>query len=148
MRKFNRDVIDEIMVELNAEELSMADIAKEFDISIPHLYNINDGKSWKIPNFSYPVRRCDGTMKSKGDSDMDMPRELKAIIGDIEQVHSQLSAVLRDLDMIMGTYEDPTNVDVDPPDEDDWGGLEEGREYNIYEDVKGHVFDTTTDDGG
>ena len=136
MRKFNRDVIDEIMVELNAEELSMADIAKEFDISIPHLYNINDGKSWKIPNFSYPVRRCDGTMKSKGDSNMDMPRELKAIIGDIEQVHSQLSAVLRDLDMIMETYEDPTNVDTDPPDE-----------YNVFEDEDGHACNTTVDGG-
>jgi len=119
-KKLNRDLVDEIMVELYADELSMNDIAKEFDISIRHLYNINDGQRWQLPNFHYPVRNCDRSI-NQGDSDMDMPRELKAIIADVEQVHSQLSAVLRDLDMIMGTYEDPTNVDVDPPDEYDDG---------------------------
>ncbi len=43
--------------------------------------------------------------------------ELKVIMQDIENVYHQLGAVLRDLDMIVGTYEDPSNVDTDPPDE-------------------------------
>jgi len=134
-KKLNRDLVDEIMVELYADELSMNEIAKEFDISIRHLYNINDGQRWQLPNFHYPVRHCDRSI-NQGDSDMDMPRELRAIISDLEQTQSALGAILRDLDMIVGTYEDPTNIDSEPYD------------YDVYEDVKGHVCDTTTVDGG
>ena len=62
--------------------------------------------------------------------------ELKVIMQDIENVYHQLGAVLRDLDMIVGTYEDPSNVDTDPPDE-----------YNVFEDVDGHACNTTVDGG-
>ena len=64
---------------------------------------------------------------------------------DIENVYHQLGAVLRDLDMIVGTYEDPSNVDTDPPDQYNWNGLEEGREYNVFEDEDGHACNTTVD---
>ena len=62
--------------------------------------------------------------------------ELKVIMQDIENVYHQLGAVLRDLDMIVGTYEDPSNVDTDPPDE-----------YNIFEVEDGHACNTTVDGG-
>ena len=49
--------------------------------------------------------------------------------------------------------DDPTNVDTDPPDEYPseadypWHGLEEGREYNVYDDKDGHSCNTTADGG-
>ena len=47
--------------------------------------------------------------------------ELKATIQDIENVYHQLGAVLRDLDTILedmnDKIHDPSNVDIDPPDE-------------------------------
>ena len=62
--------------------------------------------------------------------------ELKVIMQDIENVYHQLGAVLRDLDMIVGTYEDPSNVDTDPPDE-----------YNVFENEEGHDCKATVDGG-
>jgi hypothetical protein len=43
--------------------------------------------------------------------------------------------------------DDPTNVDTDPPDQYNWHGLEEGREYNVYDDKDGHSCNTTADGG-
>ena len=69
--------------------------------------------------------------------------ELKVIMQDIENVYHQLGAVLRDLDMIVGTYEDPSNVDTDPPDE-----YNKRASYDyVFEDEKGHACTTTVDGG-
>ena len=43
--------------------------------------------------------------------------ELRCVKNDLEDVQSQIHAILRDVDMVLGDYDDPTNVDIDPPDE-------------------------------
>ena len=62
--------------------------------------------------------------------------ELRAVKNDLEDVKSQIGAILRDVDMVLGDYDDPTNVDTDPPDE-----------YNVYSDQDGHACNTTVDGG-
>ena len=62
--------------------------------------------------------------------------ELRCVKNDLEDVQSQIHAILRDVDMVLGDYDDPTNVDTDPPDE-----------YNIFENEDGHDC-KATDDGG
>ena len=62
--------------------------------------------------------------------------ELRAVKNDLEDVQSQIHAILRDVDMVLGDYDDPTNVDTDPPDE-----------YNVYSDQDGHACNTTVDGG-
>jgi len=62
--------------------------------------------------------------------------ELRAVKNDLEDVQSQIGAILRDVDMVLGDYDDPTNVDTDPPDE-----------YNVYSDQDGHACNTTVDGG-
>ena len=52
--------IDEIIVELLADELSMIEIAKEFGVSRCFIYAINSGKKHKMENFKYPIRELDG----------------------------------------------------------------------------------------
>ena len=42
---------------------------------------------------------------------------------------------------------DPTNVDTDPPDQYNWNGLEEGREYNVFENEDGHDCKAPVDGG-
>ena len=69
--------------------------------------------------------------------------ELKVIMQDIEEVYHQLGAVLRDLDMILSDME----VDTDTPDQYNWNGLEEGREYNVFENEDGHDCKATVDGG-
>ena len=54
--KLSEQNLDEIVVELLANELSMIEIAEEFGVSTGHIYNINYGKKSKIPNFHYPIR--------------------------------------------------------------------------------------------
>ena len=39
------------------------------------------------------------------------------------------------------------DVDTDPPDQYNWNGLEEGREYNVFENEDGHDCNTTVDGG-
>ena len=73
--------------------------------------------------------------------------ELRCVKNDLEDVQSQIHAILRDVDMVLGDYDDPTNVDTDPPDQYNWNGLEEGREYNVFENVDGHACNTTVDGG-
>ena len=46
----------EIIVELYANELSIAKIAKEFGVTKPYIYMINCGKSGKMDNYKYPIR--------------------------------------------------------------------------------------------
>ena len=62
--------------------------------------------------------------------------ELRCIKNDLDDVRSQVEAILRDIDMVLGDYDDPTNVDTDPPDE-----------YNVFENEGGHDC-KATDDGG
>ena len=62
--------------------------------------------------------------------------ELRCVKNDLEDVQSQIGAILRDVDMVLGDYDDPTNVDTDPPDE-----------YNVYSDQDGHACNTTVDGG-
>ena len=62
--------------------------------------------------------------------------ELRCVKNDLEDVQSQIHAILRDVDMVLGDYDDPTNVDTDPPDE-----------YNVYSDQDGHACNTTVDGG-
>ena len=63
--------------------------------------------------------------------------ELKSFV-EIATGHIRDFEILRD---------DPSNVDTDPPDQYNWNGLEEGREYNVFEDVDGHACNTTVDGG-
>ena len=62
--------------------------------------------------------------------------ELRAVKSDLEDVKDQIGAILRDVDMVLGDYDDPTNVDTDPPDE-----------YNVYSDQDGHDCKATVDGG-
>ena len=62
--------------------------------------------------------------------------ELRCVKNDLEDVQSQIHAILRDVDMVLGDYDDPTNVDTDPPDE-----------YNVFEDEDGHDCKATVDGG-
>ena len=62
--------------------------------------------------------------------------ELRCIKNDLEDIREQIGATLRDVDMVLGDYYDPTNVDTDPPDE-----------YNVYDDKDGHSCNTTADGG-
>ena len=62
--------------------------------------------------------------------------ELRCIKNDLDDVRSQVEAILRDIDMVLGDYDDPTNVDTDPPDE-----------YNVYSDKNGHDCKATVDGG-
>lgn len=54
--KLSEQKLDEIVVELLANELSMIEIAEEFGVSKGHIYNINYGRKLKMPNFHYPIR--------------------------------------------------------------------------------------------
>ena len=51
-----QDRIDQIIVELHANELTMKEIGKEFGVSTSYIYEVNQGKYGRIPNYSYPVR--------------------------------------------------------------------------------------------
>ena len=62
--------------------------------------------------------------------------ELRCIKNDLEDIREQIGATLRDVDMVLGDYYDPTNVDTDPPDE-----------YNVYDDKDGHDCKATVDGG-
>ena len=62
--------------------------------------------------------------------------ELRCIKNDLDDVRSQVEAILREIDMVLGDYDDPTNVDTDPPDE-----------YNVYSDKHGHDCKATVDGG-
>jgi len=48
--------IDEIVVELLANELSVPKIAKEFGVSKSYVYMVNSGECGRMPGFKYPVR--------------------------------------------------------------------------------------------
>ena len=51
-----QDRIDEIIVELYANELSIAKIAKEFGVTKNYVYMINSGECGTMAGFKYPVR--------------------------------------------------------------------------------------------
>ena len=65
-----QDKIDEIIVELLANEFSMKEIAKEFGVSRYYVNDVNQGNRGKIEGFRYPVRSVKASPKEKP-SDMD-----------------------------------------------------------------------------
>jgi AraC-like DNA-binding protein len=60
-----QDRIDQIIVELHANELTMQEIAEEFGVSTSYIYEVNQGKYGRIPNYSYPVRVSSAKRKEK-----------------------------------------------------------------------------------
>lgn len=55
-RLFDRDTLEEIYIELREGELTLKEIAKEFDISVATITNINSGKYYMDPLIKYPIR--------------------------------------------------------------------------------------------
>ena len=70
----DQDQIDEIIVELLANEFSMKEIAKEFGVSRYYVNDINQGNSGKIDGFRYTVRSVKASPKEKP-SDMEVWHE-------------------------------------------------------------------------
>ena len=60
-----QDKIDQIIVELLANELTMKEIAKEFGVSRYYVNDVNQGKYGRIPNYNYPVRSVSAKRKEK-----------------------------------------------------------------------------------
>ena len=74
--------------------------------------------------------------------------ELRCVKNDLEDVQSQIGAILRDVDMVLGDYDDPTNVDTDPPDEEglqEWLDRKDG--FDVFENEDGHDCKATVDGG-
>ena len=61
----DQDRTDQIIVELQANELSVQEIAKEFGVSRYYVNNINQGKYGRIPSYSYPIRMVSAKRKEK-----------------------------------------------------------------------------------
>ena len=51
--------VDELIVELLANELPLSEIAKEFGVSRTLVYAINSGSKHRIDDFKYPIRELD-----------------------------------------------------------------------------------------
>ena len=51
-----QDRIDQIIVELYANELSVAKIAREFGVTKNYVYMINSGKCGHMDDYKYPIR--------------------------------------------------------------------------------------------
>ena len=66
-----QDKIDEIIVELLANEFSMKEIAKEFGVSRYYVNNIHLGIHGTIEGFRYPIRSVKASPKEKP-SDMEV----------------------------------------------------------------------------
>ena len=60
-----QDKIDQIIVELQANELTMKEIGKEMGVSTAYVYEVNQGKYGRIPNYNYPVRSVSAKRKEK-----------------------------------------------------------------------------------
>ena len=60
-----QDKIDQIIVELQANEFSVKTIAKEFGVTASYVWQINNGTYGTIPGYSYPVRRMSAKRKEK-----------------------------------------------------------------------------------
>ena len=73
--------------------------------------------------------------------------ELRCVKNDLEDVQSQIHAILRDVDMVLGDYDDPTNVDTDPPDEYNDDAYGNTSCSYVYEDEDGHDCKVTVDGG-
>ena len=55
-RKLTEDQVYEVIVELYARELSMAEIGNEFGVSKALISKINRGEKYAIDGYDYPVR--------------------------------------------------------------------------------------------
>ena len=60
-----QDKIDQIIVELQANELTMKEIGKEMGVSAAYVYEVNQGKYGRIPNYNYPARSVSAKRKEK-----------------------------------------------------------------------------------
>ena len=60
-----QDKIDQIIVELQANELTMKEIGKEMGVSTAYVYEVNQGKNCRIPNYNYPSRSVSAKRKEK-----------------------------------------------------------------------------------
>ena len=60
-----QDKIDQIIVELQANEFSVKKIAKEFGVTASYVWQINNGTYGTIPGYSYPVRRMSAKPKER-----------------------------------------------------------------------------------
>ena len=56
-RRLTQDDVDEIVVELLANEVTMNDISDEFGVSVSNIYSINSGKRFRMEGFKYPIRK-------------------------------------------------------------------------------------------
>ena len=54
-KKLSKDQAYEVIVELYADELSITDIAKEFNISREAVGHINAGRVHRMEGYKYPV---------------------------------------------------------------------------------------------
>ena len=66
-----QDQIDQIIVELQANEFSVEKIAKEFGVTTSYVWQINNGTYGTIRGYNYPVRRILDKPKEKP-SDMEV----------------------------------------------------------------------------
>ena len=55
-RLLNEDEVDEIMVELYAQERTFQQIAEEFRVSRETIGHINAGRVYKMEHYKYPIR--------------------------------------------------------------------------------------------
>ena len=56
-RRLTQDDVDEIVVELLANEVTMNDISDEFAVRVSNIYSIKSGKRFRMEGFKYPIRK-------------------------------------------------------------------------------------------
>ena len=54
--KLDKDLIEEVYIELREGELEIKEIAEAFNISMATVSNINSGKFYQDPLLKYPIR--------------------------------------------------------------------------------------------
>ena len=64
--KIDRDLIEEVYIELRSGELEVSEIAEMFGISTATVTNLNSGKYYQDPLITYPIRRRVRGKKHKG----------------------------------------------------------------------------------
>ena len=52
----NEDAVYEIIVELYAKERTIKDLSQEFNVSRQAIAQINEGRSYKMDYYKYPIR--------------------------------------------------------------------------------------------
>lgn len=62
----NEDIVYEIIVELYAKEKTIKRLSEEFNVSKKVIGLINDGCSYKIDHYKYPIRTCTDSLVMRG----------------------------------------------------------------------------------